>query len=67
MASKGIKAEEQQRIEEMKEAKRRKKELKEQQEREKKLREEQAVIDKEVKVIYESGLSDAYKCKQKSI
>lgn len=50
------------RIEEMREAKRRKKELKEQQERERKRREEQALIDKEVEIIYKSGLADAYKC-----
>ena len=49
-------------MEELKEAKRKKKELKEQQEREKKLKEEQAIIDKEVVIIYSSGLADAYKC-----
>jgi hypothetical protein len=50
-------------LEELKETKRKKKELKEQQEREKKLKEEQAIIDKEVVIIYSSGLADAYKCK----
>lgn len=49
-------------MEGLKEANRKKKELKEQQEREKKLKEEQAIMDKEVVIIYSSGLADAYKC-----
>lgn len=57
-----LKEEDLKKIEEMREAKRRKKELKEQQEREKKRKEEQAIIDKEVELIYKSGLADAYKC-----
>lgn len=63
MSKPANKLEEQARIEELKELKKKKKELKEQQERERKLKEERAIIDREVVVIYQSGLAEAYKCK----